>query len=267
MARQLHQGKLPATSTSLAPSTRSASRAGASNPETPKTPASLEPVAIPRSTAKARTFLLGQGLLDKKEDDISAPLLLKLLSDVAHREDVPAIITAHVQAIVLLFYETLKPFDKALLYYKDLSDKFDQHLEQDNPVGAVGDHLQALSGKFEAWNEHIDAVEAAALETQKQVVALCEQFHMVSTQQDNPDDDAGPPPALRRSTPPTSALALAPTPTAFPSERALEEADARVLTSTKTLEFFPIFLNFFRSLYAPVSDHVTLALILAELPL
>jgi hypothetical protein len=40
----------------------------------------------------------------------------------------------------------------------------------------------------------------------------------------------------------------------------------RVVNSTKTPEFTPIFLNFFRSLYAPVSDHVTPALILAELP-
>jgi hypothetical protein len=37
--------------------------------------------------------------------------------------------------------------------------------------------------------------------------------------------------------------------------------------STKTLNLIPIFLNFFRGLYAPVLDHVTPALILAELPL
>jgi hypothetical protein len=40
-----------------------------------------------------------------------------------------------------------------------------------------------------------------------------------------------------------------------------------VVNPTKTLELFTIFLNFFRSLYAPVLDHVTPALILAELPL
>jgi hypothetical protein len=40
-----------------------------------------------------------------------------------------------------------------------------------------------------------------------------------------------------------------------------------VVNSTKTLELNPIFLNFFQSIYAPVSDHVTLVLILAELPL
>jgi hypothetical protein len=40
-----------------------------------------------------------------------------------------------------------------------------------------------------------------------------------------------------------------------------------VVNSTKTLELIQIFLKFFRSLYAPVSDHVTPALILAELPL
>jgi superfamily II DNA helicase RecQ len=40
-----------------------------------------------------------------------------------------------------------------------------------------------------------------------------------------------------------------------------------VVNSTKTVELIPTFLNFFRSLYAPVSDHVTPALILAELPL
>jgi hypothetical protein len=39
-----------------------------------------------------------------------------------------------------------------------------------------------------------------------------------------------------------------------------------VVTSTKTPELIPIFLKFFRSLYAPVPDHVTPALILAELP-
>jgi hypothetical protein len=40
-----------------------------------------------------------------------------------------------------------------------------------------------------------------------------------------------------------------------------------VVNSTKTLKLIPIFLDFFRSLYAPVSNHVTPALILAELPL
>jgi hypothetical protein len=39
-----------------------------------------------------------------------------------------------------------------------------------------------------------------------------------------------------------------------------------VVNSTETLEFIPNFLDFFRSLYAPVSDHVTPALILAEMP-
>jgi hypothetical protein len=228
MACQLHQGKLPATLMSLAPSTCSASRAGAPNPETPKTPISQEPIAILSTTAKAHTFLLSQGLLDKKEDKVSAPLLLKLLSNIAHCEDVPAIVTAHVQAIMLLFYKTLKPYDKALLCYKDLLDKLDQHLDQDNPVGVVGDQLQALSGRFEVWNECIDTVEAATLETQKQVVALCKQFHMVSTQWDNPDDAFDLPSVLSHPTPPALALALAPAPFAFPSERALEEVDTRV---------------------------------------
>jgi hypothetical protein len=40
-----------------------------------------------------------------------------------------------------------------------------------------------------------------------------------------------------------------------------------VVNSTKTLEFIPNFLDFFRRLYAPVSDHVTPALTLAELPI
>jgi hypothetical protein len=40
-----------------------------------------------------------------------------------------------------------------------------------------------------------------------------------------------------------------------------------VVNSTKTLELIPIFLNFFRSLYAPVSNHVTPALTPAKLPL
>jgi hypothetical protein len=40
-----------------------------------------------------------------------------------------------------------------------------------------------------------------------------------------------------------------------------------VINSTKTPELFPIFLDFFRRLYAPVFDHVIPALILAELPL
>jgi hypothetical protein len=39
-----------------------------------------------------------------------------------------------------------------------------------------------------------------------------------------------------------------------------------VINSTKTLELIPNFLNFFQRLYAPVFNHVTLALILAELP-
>jgi hypothetical protein len=39
-----------------------------------------------------------------------------------------------------------------------------------------------------------------------------------------------------------------------------------VVNSTKTLDFIPTFLNFFRRLNAPVSDHVTPALILAEMP-
>jgi hypothetical protein len=37
-----------------------------------------------------------------------------------------------------------------------------------------------------------------------------------------------------------------------------------VVNSTKTLEFIPIFLDFFQSIYALVSDHVTLAFILAK---
>jgi ATP-dependent DNA helicase PIF1 len=40
-----------------------------------------------------------------------------------------------------------------------------------------------------------------------------------------------------------------------------------VVNSTKALDFIPIFLDFFRRLYAPVLDHVTPALRLAELPL
>jgi hypothetical protein len=39
-----------------------------------------------------------------------------------------------------------------------------------------------------------------------------------------------------------------------------------VVNSTRTLELFPIFLNFFRSLYVPFSNHVTPALTLAKLP-
>jgi hypothetical protein len=39
-----------------------------------------------------------------------------------------------------------------------------------------------------------------------------------------------------------------------------------VVNSTKTPELIPIFLNFFRNLYAPVFNHVTPAPILAELP-
>jgi hypothetical protein len=39
-----------------------------------------------------------------------------------------------------------------------------------------------------------------------------------------------------------------------------------VVNATKTLDLITNFLNFFRSLYAPVSNHVTPALILAELP-
>jgi hypothetical protein len=39
-----------------------------------------------------------------------------------------------------------------------------------------------------------------------------------------------------------------------------------IVNSTKTLKLFPIFLNFFRSIYALISHHVTPALILAKLP-
>jgi hypothetical protein len=39
-----------------------------------------------------------------------------------------------------------------------------------------------------------------------------------------------------------------------------------VVNSTKTLDLIPNFLDFFRRLYAPVSDHVTPALTLAEMP-
>jgi hypothetical protein len=39
-----------------------------------------------------------------------------------------------------------------------------------------------------------------------------------------------------------------------------------VVNSTKTLDFIPDFLNFFRRLYAPVSDHVTPVLTLAKMP-
>jgi hypothetical protein len=40
-----------------------------------------------------------------------------------------------------------------------------------------------------------------------------------------------------------------------------------VVNSTKTLKLIPIFLHFFRRLYAPVLDHVTPAPTLAKLPL
>jgi hypothetical protein len=40
-----------------------------------------------------------------------------------------------------------------------------------------------------------------------------------------------------------------------------------LVNSTKTLNSIPNFLDFFRTLYVLVLDHVTLALILAELPL
>jgi hypothetical protein len=44
-------------------------------------------------------------------------------------------------------------------------------------------------------------------------------------------------------------------------------ASSSVVNSTKTLDFIPNFLNFFRRLYAPFLDHVTPVLVLAELPL
>jgi hypothetical protein len=40
-----------------------------------------------------------------------------------------------------------------------------------------------------------------------------------------------------------------------------------VVNSTKALKLIPTFLKFFQSIYVPVFDHVTPALILAELPL
>jgi hypothetical protein len=47
----------------------------------------------------------------------------------------------------------------------------------------------------------------------------------------------------------------------------LESHESVVVNFTKTLDFIPNFLDFFRKLYAPFSSHVTPALILAELPL
>jgi hypothetical protein len=50
-------------------------------------------------------------------------------------------------------------------------------------------------------------------------------------------------------------------------EVVLQNHIENVVNSTKTPDLIPIFYHFFRSLYAPVSNHVIPALILAELPL
>ncbi|KAB5587872.1 hypothetical protein CTheo_8685 [Ceratobasidium theobromae] len=120
------------------------------NPETPKT-TNQEPVVIPKTPAKARAFLFGQGVLDKKDEDVSTKRLLGILSDASRLQDVTSIATTHIEAAAP-FYKAIKPFDKALLSLSDMMNKLDHCLDQDSPpppISLILNQLKSLTDKID----------------------------------------------------------------------------------------------------------------------
>lgn len=157
-------------------STSSSSVSRVSDPASPEHPPVPPVVPGPGSAEAARKLLHSLKLLDSKSAPVNYFLLLGLLAKAARLPDVPATATSIIESVIQLFPEVLDPSKQISADLASISEKLDGLAAQVSSTASLESQLAPIAESITKTQASAELAEANAIETQKSMLALCDQL-------------------------------------------------------------------------------------------